>query len=107
MSLVALPVFAINAVPSHLHPALNWEDYLGAAVWITGFLIEVIADRQKTQWRKEKNNGKHSEDWISRGLWAKCRHPNYFGSSHVTPIADDIRGECDLGWDFSHFGSRG
>lgn len=89
MSLVALPVFAINAIPAHLHPALNWKDYLGVTVWITGFLTEVIADRQKTQWRKEKNNGKHSEDWISSGLWAKCRHPNYFGSSHITPIVDD------------------
>jgi steroid 5-alpha reductase family enzyme len=82
VSLVALPVFAVNAIPARLHPALNWKDYVGAGVWITGFLTEVIADRQKTQWRKEKKEGKHSEDWISRGLWGLSRHPNYFGPSN-------------------------
>jgi steroid 5-alpha reductase family enzyme len=106
VSLVALPVFAVNAIPARLHPALNWKDYLGAGVWITGFLTEVIADRQKTQWRQEKNEGKHSEDWISRGLWGWSRHPNYFGPSpkrHFPLLT--IRGECDLGWDVSDVGA--
>jgi len=48
-------------------------------VWVAGFATEVIADRQKSQWRKEKDEKKHSEEWISRGLWGKSRHPNYFG----------------------------
>jgi steroid 5-alpha reductase family enzyme len=79
VSLVGLPVFAMNAVPPHLHPALNWKDFSGIAVWAAGFVIEVLADHQKTQWRKGKNEKRHNEDWISRGLWAKSRHPNYFG----------------------------
>ena len=80
MSLVALPVFALNSIPAGLHPALNWKDFVGVGVWVAGFATEVIADRQKSQWRKEKDDKKHSEEWISRGLWAKSRHPNYFGS---------------------------
>jgi len=50
--------------------------YLGIAVWLAGFLIEVIADRQKSRFRADPaNKGK----FISTGLWAWPRHPNYFG----------------------------
>jgi steroid 5-alpha reductase family enzyme len=79
VSLVGLPIFALNAIPPRLHPALNWKDFVGIGVWTAGFAIEVIADYQKSQWRKEKDENKHNEEWISRGLWAKSRHPNYFG----------------------------
>jgi len=79
VSLVALPVFAVNAIPPALQPALCWKDFFGIAVWVTGFLTEVIADRQKSQWRKERDAKEHNEEWITRGLWAKSRHPNYFG----------------------------
>ena len=49
---------------------------VGCSVWLAGFLIEVIADNQKTNFRKlEANQGK----FIQHGLWALSRHPNYFG----------------------------
>ena len=49
---------------------------IGLLVWIAGFAIEVTADRQKSQFRKDKvNKGK----FIQTGLWAWSRHPNYFG----------------------------
>jgi steroid 5-alpha reductase family enzyme len=49
---------------------------VGCLVWATGFLIEVISDNQKTNFRKvEGNQGK----FIQHGLWALSRHPNYFG----------------------------
>ena len=49
---------------------------IGCLVWLTGFLIEVIADQQKTDFRQvEGNQGK----FIQHGLWALSRHPNYFG----------------------------
>jgi steroid 5-alpha reductase family enzyme len=41
-----------------------------------GFSIEVIADRQKTAFRKNPEN---AEKFISSGLWSVSRHPNYFG----------------------------
>ena len=50
--------------------------YLGLAMWIAGFVIEVIADRQKTAFRADPAN---AEAFITSGLWAWSRHPNYFG----------------------------
>ncbi|MEM9530556.1 MAG: DUF1295 domain-containing protein [Pseudomonadota bacterium] len=48
----------------------------GIVVWLAGMTIEVIADRQKSRFRKNPDNkGK----FINTGLWAWSRHPNYFG----------------------------
>jgi len=50
--------------------------WLGAGTWLAGFLIEVIADRQKSVFKKDPaNEGR----FIDTGLWAWSRHPNYFG----------------------------
>ena len=38
--------------------------------------IEVIADHQKTVFRKDVNN---KDKFISTGLWSYSRHPNYLG----------------------------
>ena len=46
------------------------------ALWLSGFTIESISDYQKRAFRKENNP---SEDFIHTGLWARSRHPNYFG----------------------------
>ncbi len=49
---------------------------VGVVVWTTGFVIEVIADRQKSEFRRDTvNDGR----FIHSGLWAWSRHPNYFG----------------------------
>ena len=50
--------------------------YLGVIVFIIGFGLEVAADMQKTRFRKNPEN---KEKFISTGLWAKSRHPNYLG----------------------------
>ena len=50
--------------------------WIGLALWIVGFAIEVIADNQKTAFRSDPNN---AHKFISTGLWAWSRHPNYFG----------------------------
>jgi steroid 5-alpha reductase family enzyme len=49
---------------------------IGTAMWALGFVIEVIADRQKTIFRKDPAN---AEKFISSGLWSISRHPNYLG----------------------------
>ena len=55
---------------------LEWIGYLGIVVWIAGFAIEVVADRQKSAFRRDPaNDGR----FITSGLWAWSRHPNYFG----------------------------
>lgn len=49
---------------------------IGAAMWVVGFVLEVTADRQKSAFRSDPvNEGRY----ISSGLWAWSRHPNYFG----------------------------
>ncbi|MHC4109151.1 MAG: DUF1295 domain-containing protein, partial [Planctomycetota bacterium] len=55
---------------------LDWVAALGGAVWLAGFAIEAIADRQKTAFRAEPAN---RDRFITTGLWAWSRHPNYCG----------------------------
>jgi steroid 5-alpha reductase family enzyme len=53
---------------------LGLFDAIGLAIWLLGFCIEVAADRQKSQFRRESPGR-----FIDTGLWAWSRHPNYFG----------------------------
>jgi steroid 5-alpha reductase family enzyme len=49
---------------------------LGLLVWISGFTLEVVADRQKQAFRADPSN---RDRFITTGLWAWSRHPNYCG----------------------------
>ncbi|PPQ77136.1 hypothetical protein CVT25_010830 [Psilocybe cyanescens] len=79
ITLVGLPVYLVNVFPSRIHPALGARDYLAVGLYASSLLFEVIADRQKSTWRKAKNNKEHDEEFISSGLWGISRHPNYLG----------------------------
>ncbi len=48
----------------------------GLLIWIFGFMFEVIADAQKSRFKADSEN---KDKFISSGLWAWSRHPNYFG----------------------------
>lgn len=48
----------------------------GVLIFATGFVIEVVADRQKRAFRQ---NPAHAGRFIQEGLWSWSRHPNYFG----------------------------
>ncbi len=50
--------------------------YIGFTLFIIGFSIEIIADRQKTIFRSIEEN---KDKFITTGLWSKSQHPNYFG----------------------------
>ena len=55
---------------------LGWFALIGVALWLEGFIIEVVADMQKSRFKsKEENQNK----FINQGLWSWSRHPNYFG----------------------------
>ena len=56
--------------------AFNVWTLLGLALWAFGFAIEVIADEQKRRFKRDPGN--HGK-FIQQGLWARSRHPNYFG----------------------------
>ena len=67
---------ALAVITSTQNIPLGVYALLGVIVWIIGFGIEVTADRQKTIFKQNPDNkGK----FISSGLWAYSRHPNYFG----------------------------
>ena len=67
---------AVTAVLSLEQPTLGPVYIVGAAMWVAGFAIEVIADRQKSHFREDPAN---AGQFINVGLWARSRHPNYFG----------------------------
>jgi steroid 5-alpha reductase family enzyme len=85
VSLCLLPVMAVNSLPAttfaSLGGAVALTDILGILMYVGGFAFEVTADRQKSAWVEEKKAKKHDEDFLTRGLWSKSRHPNYFGES--------------------------
>jgi len=67
---------ALAVITGGNREALGVIGYVGIAVWAIGILIEIISDQQKTTFRANPDNqGK----FISSGLWAWSRHPNYFG----------------------------
>lgn len=49
---------------------------VGLLLWVVGFALEVVADRQKSAFRADPDN---ADRYIDSGLWAWSRHPNYFG----------------------------
>ncbi len=49
---------------------------VGSVVWLIGFLVEAMADSQKTSF---KANPANAGRFITSGLWGWSRHPNYFG----------------------------
>ena len=48
----------------------------GIIIWLIGILIEIVSDRQKSNF---KDNPDNEGKFINVGLWAWSRHPNYFG----------------------------
>lgn len=54
---------------------LRWLTVVGALIWLTGFIIEALADRQLAKFLQDKNHPKV----LKTGLWKYSRHPNYFG----------------------------
>ena len=99
-----LPIIAINAIPSGVpsvqEPKL--ADFFGFGLWVVGFVLEVVADYQKSKWQQEKQDKIHDEKFLTSGLWSEwyvidfllphplsllliqvyhSQFPNYFGES--------------------------
>ncbi|MDE3157057.1 MAG: DUF1295 domain-containing protein [Acidobacteriota bacterium] len=56
-------------------PGLQPVEYAGGAIWLIGFLGEVLADAQLHRF---KANPAHRGRTCRVGLWRWSRHPNYF-----------------------------
>jgi len=67
---------ALAAISSKTKVDLGIVGVVGLIIWASGFAIEIIADSQK---KKFKANPKNINKFIDEGLWARSRHPNYFG----------------------------
>ena len=69
-----LQIAQISPAPARL----GLLDWIGAGVWLIGFLFESLGDLQLARFKANPNNkGKVMEG----GLWRYTRHPNYFGDS--------------------------
>lgn len=67
---------SLAVITSMERQSFGWFAGVGVALWGIGFVMEIVADRQKTQFRSESKN---TSSFIHSGLWAWSRHPNYFG----------------------------
>jgi steroid 5-alpha reductase family enzyme len=67
---------ALMVITSPQQADVSILTWVGAALWLFGFVFEVTADTQKYRFKQDPNN--HNK-FIQSGLWAYSRHPNYFG----------------------------
>ena len=67
---------AFIAIANPQGVVINSVFIVGFVIFIIGFVVEVIADNQKTAFRSIPEN---KDQFINEGLWARSRHPNYFG----------------------------
>lgn len=81
-------LFGINLMPTTLvylgtvplyfaifgKSAFNFFTSLGMIIMITATIIQLIADKQMRDFRKDNTN---SQQIMDKGLWAYSRHPNY------------------------------
>jgi len=67
---------AFVAIASSTGALINSLFIIGLVMFLFGFTFEVIADNQKTAFRSIPEN---KDSFINQGLWARSRHPNYFG----------------------------
>ena len=81
MLIVSLPIIVTFANDNFV---LSGLAFIGALVWMQGFLFEAVGDWQlrkfiKKQSKKKKSRKKGSKKIMTSGLWKYTRHPNYYG----------------------------
>ncbi|KAF2258031.1 DUF1295-domain-containing protein [Lojkania enalia] len=127
VSLCLFPVFAVNSLPRSAFArsgpqnevasaAVSAKPYLsdivGLVVFAFGWAFEIVADRQKSRWSREKREKKHSEEFLTKGLWSRSRHPNYFGEvmlwSGIAMVAGGllVRGPAQVGLGLGGVGGK-
>ena len=69
--------------------------WVGVVVWVVGFGIETTADAQKRAFKRDPANAGR---FITTGIWAWSRHPNYFGEITLWVGIALIAAETLSGW---------
>ena len=72
---------ALAAITTTIRKELGLFALFGVLIWIFGFIFEVVADIQKSRFRADPDN---EGEFIRTGLWARSRHPNYFGGPFLS-----------------------
>ncbi|NCF45441.1 MAG: DUF1295 domain-containing protein [Proteobacteria bacterium] len=68
-------LISLLLIPAVTSVAWHWSAFVGLLVALVGLSWEVIADLQLAAFLKRRGG----QEVMSSGLWALCRHPNYFG----------------------------
>ncbi|MFA5938021.1 MAG: DUF1295 domain-containing protein [Sinimarinibacterium sp.] len=85
--LIALPVVLVQGTG-----APNVFDALLAALYVGLVILETAADQQQWNFQAEKRqrlksgakpDGDYARGFITSGLWARSRHPNYFAEQSI------------------------
>ena len=88
---------ALAAITSSTRKELGLFALIGFLIWLLGVGLEVVADAQKSRFRANPaNKGK----FIQTGLWARSRHPNYFGEIVIWIGVAIIAMPALRGWQF-------
>jgi len=75
---VSIFIISIPAIIFYSKPASEWglNHSIGLVVWALGFVIESVADYQKTVFKSKPAN---KCKFMQSGLWSIVRYPNYTG----------------------------
>lgn len=74
--IVSSPLLLANS--SGPRSRLSLIDLFGLSIFLIGFAWEVVSDRQLTRFKSDPANKGRI---LTTGLWARSRHPNYFGEA--------------------------
>ena len=71
-------VLSVNAA----YP-LNGLDYVAAVLVVAFVALEYFADQEQWDFQQAKKRGVKTIGFLNTGLWARSRHPNFFGEQAV------------------------
>lgn len=75
MFIISIPIIETGR---NATAGLNFFNYFGIFLWLTGFFFEAVGDYQLKKFVTDpKNKGR----LMKYGLWKYSRHPNYFGEA--------------------------
>jgi steroid 5-alpha reductase family enzyme len=92
---VMLPAIRLSVLPAG--PGISPLSIVGAALWAVGFVIELVADAQKSAFKRAPAG---RDGFMASGLWNYSRHPNYFGESLLWFGLFVAMAPAFSGWDF-------